>query len=251
MGYRTGVSMLRLMTASRRAACAVLAAVALSLAFDVSPLHAQGVGDLLITPQRIVLSGRTRSAEVVLMNRGSAKALYRISFQQLRMTPQGGFEEIEEEGPGERFADKLIRYSPRQVELEPGQRLIAIYGISIPIIVRHGELAYSVAIADLVLEPAMDEDEVGRILITFTREGGRSVYGDITALYTPDGGGEEIQIGLVRGVAVYVPNTSRSILLALRMPDGQSLTAGTIDVTYREPAKEGGKVMATAQITVP
>ena len=37
------------------------------------------------------------------------------------MTENGSLEEADEAKPGEQFADKLIRYSPRQITLEPGR----------------------------------------------------------------------------------------------------------------------------------
>jgi hypothetical protein len=80
-----------------------------------------GPGDLLVAPTRVVLEGRQRTAEVTLVNTGSATATYRISFVNLRMNEQGGTTEIEASSarPGEQFAEPLVRYSPRQVTLEP------------------------------------------------------------------------------------------------------------------------------------
>lgn len=85
-----------------------------------APLPAvPGIGDLLVAPTRIVFEGRTRSAELTLVNRGSQAATYRISFTHLRMLANGDLKEVEQPEPGEVFADELIRYSPRQVTLEP------------------------------------------------------------------------------------------------------------------------------------
>lgn len=78
-------------------------------------------GNLLVTPTRVVLEGRQRAAELTLVNTGSTTATYRITLIHLRMDEGGGTREIApgEEEPGERFADDLVRYSPRQVTLEP------------------------------------------------------------------------------------------------------------------------------------
>ncbi len=78
-----------------------------------------GVGDLLVAPTRVVFEGRTRSAELTLLNIGKQSATYRISFTHLRMEESGDLKEIDQPDPGDRFADDLIRYSPRQVTLEP------------------------------------------------------------------------------------------------------------------------------------
>ncbi len=78
-----------------------------------------GVGDLLVAPTRVVFEGRTRSAELTLLNIGRQAATYRISFTHFRMLESGDLKEIEKPEPGSEFADELVRYSPRQVTLEP------------------------------------------------------------------------------------------------------------------------------------
>lgn len=80
---------------------------------------AQGLGNLLVAPKRIIFEGRQRSAQVTLMNTGSSTTTYRISFKNMRMTEDGRLENIDEPEPGQLFADKWIRYAPRQVVLEP------------------------------------------------------------------------------------------------------------------------------------
>lgn len=82
-----------------------------------------GFGDITVTPTRIVLEGRQRSGTITLANTGAKKATYRISVVNMRMTENGGFQEIQEGKalPGENFAEGLFRYAPRQVTLEPGQ----------------------------------------------------------------------------------------------------------------------------------
>lgn len=81
-----------------------------------------GVGDITVTPTRIVLEGRERSGTILIANTGARKATYRISVINMRMSETGAFEKIPEGGahPGEQFAEDLIRYAPRQVTLEPG-----------------------------------------------------------------------------------------------------------------------------------
>ena len=78
-------------------------------------------GDLTVTPTRIVFGERDRSAQVYLVNRGETRATFRIEFAQMRMDENGQLSEIDAPNDKERFADALVRYSPRQVELDPGQ----------------------------------------------------------------------------------------------------------------------------------
>ena len=77
-----------------------------------------GVGNLLVAPTRIIIEGRSRSAEVSLINTGMKKATYRISFVEMAMDETGGMKEVESATEGS-FSSKLLRYSPRTVTLEP------------------------------------------------------------------------------------------------------------------------------------
>ncbi|MEK9951769.1 MAG: molecular chaperone, partial [Curvibacter sp.] len=71
-------------------------------------------------PTRIVLAKNPRAAPVELMNTGSEPETYRINLVNRRMGENGEFIAIETPGPGEQFADPLLRYSPRQVTIPPG-----------------------------------------------------------------------------------------------------------------------------------
>jgi len=82
-------------------------------------VHASG--ELIISPTRLVFEKQTRTASVNLVNAGKETHTYRIQFVQRRMTANGGFEEIKKAKPGEQFSDAMIRFSPRQVTLQPGQ----------------------------------------------------------------------------------------------------------------------------------
>lgn len=100
---------------------------ALVLPLSGSPAFAQGIGNVTITPTRVVFEKRTRSEVISLLNNGSESATYRVSVVNMRMLDNGSFERIEEgeERDGELFAKGMFRYAPRQVVLEPGavQRL--------------------------------------------------------------------------------------------------------------------------------
>lgn len=82
------------------------------------------------------------------------------------------------------------------------------------------------------------------------RSGNQSVYGDLTVSLTPVSGAEQV-IARANGVAVYSPNALRRASLALQLPNGQRLTNGTLRVTYREQAEDGGKLLAEAALQLP
>ncbi|HDZ40213.1 MAG TPA: molecular chaperone [Bacteroidetes bacterium] len=91
----------------------------ISLLLLTTGIYAQG--NLLITPRRVVFDGSTRSIDLNLANTGQDSATYSISIVQIKMTEDGQFETITEPDPGQRFADRFIRYFPRSVNLAPGE----------------------------------------------------------------------------------------------------------------------------------
>ena len=224
----------------------------------------QAIGGLLVAPTRLVFEGRQRTGQLTLVNTGSQTATYRISLVRLRMTETGGFREVQEPDSAERFADTLVRFSPRRVELPPGvpqtvrlqlrlpadlppgeyrshmlfraipvsapeesvssapatgvqMMLRAVYGVSVPIIVRHGALVAGVTLSDPRVESAPDEDPPARLAVTLNRSGDRSVYGDLTAVLLRDGQ-PDLVVGVAKGLAVYTPNTRRTCVLPMRLP---------------------------------
>jgi P pilus assembly chaperone PapD len=76
--------------------------------------------DLMLYPTRIIFEKNQRAAQIELMNNGSKPATYRISLVNRRMTEDGKFEAADTAAPGERFAADMLRFSPRQITLEPG-----------------------------------------------------------------------------------------------------------------------------------
>lgn len=77
-------------------------------------------GQLMVSPTRIVFEGNERTKQVNLINNGSDTGRYRISFVNRKMTEDGNFEEVPEDAPG-MYSDEIVRFSPRQVTLAPGQ----------------------------------------------------------------------------------------------------------------------------------
>ncbi|MEO8505738.1 MAG: molecular chaperone [Acidobacteriota bacterium] len=266
----------------------MLAAIILSLVSGTSTRAQGGPGDLLITPTRLVFEGRQRTAEITLVNTGSAAATYRIGFVNLRMNDQGGTAEIAaaDAVPGEQFSEALIRFSPRQVTLEPkvvqtvrmqlrlpadlapgeyrshllfraipaatpaapaaqptgfSVQLTAIYGISIPIIVRHGETSAKVTLDGLTLSPATAADPMQSLQFWMRRVGNQSVFGNLTVTFVPATGAPQV-VAFANGVAVYSPNTARRAAMALRLPSGAIPQHGRLHLAYTEVEKDNATI---------
>lgn len=90
----------------------------LLLPIACAPLCARA--ELMLNPTRVVFAKNQRAAQVELINNGSEPATYRINLVNRRMTETGEFQNATEPQDGERFADAMLTYSPRQVTLQPG-----------------------------------------------------------------------------------------------------------------------------------
>ncbi|MBN2634994.1 MAG: fimbria/pilus periplasmic chaperone [Prolixibacteraceae bacterium] len=110
-----------------------------------------------------------------------------------------------------------------------GIRLTPIFGISIPVIVRLGDLSSKIIISDLVLQK--EEDQPLALRIVLNREGNQSVYGDLSVDYIGTDG-TQINVGLVKGIAVYTPNPLRRFTMPLNIPDGVELNEGKLIVRF-------------------
>ena len=246
-----------------------------------------GLGDLLITSTRVVLDDKKRFSDVTLINHGSKEATYRVILKHMRMLDNGTYEEVDDKHPAkpsENFADDVVRYSPRQVTLKPGEsqsvkftvralqnvqpgeyrshvlfqgnpdtskgsdieqtttdnksisvHLTPIYGISIPLIVRHGELNATATLTSASVSGK-------KLNVTIERQGTRSVFGDITVTK-----GETV-VGQMRGLSVFVPNDKRAVQVDLTPPDDISISGSELTVTYREREEDGGKVLAETKV---
>ena len=85
------------------------------------PFNTIAQGNLLVTPRRVVFDGSKRTITLNLANIGNDSATYSISLVQIRMTKEGAFETITEPDPGQKFANKNLRYFPRSVTLPPNE----------------------------------------------------------------------------------------------------------------------------------
>jgi hypothetical protein len=255
----------------------VLALVLLLILILLPSLTSNAQGDLLITPRRVVFDGSTRSIDLNLANTGKDTATFSISLVQIRMTEEGSFETITEPDPGQKFADRFIRYFPRSVTLGPNEaqvvkvqvtrrsqlekgeyrshfyfraekkakplgeeeeivednaisvKLTPVFGITIPVIIRMGDLSASVKLSGLNL--ISDKGKAPVLQINFNRSGDKSVYGSLSVTHVSEDG-TTTEVGLAKGIAVYTPNNIRKFNLNLINTEGLDLSSGKLKIIF-------------------
>jgi len=111
-----------------------------------------------------------------------------------------------------------------------------VFGISIPVIIRNGESTTAIELSDISLEKNLDA-----ILLSMNinRTGNMSVYGELTVDHIAMDGTTN-EIGKVRGLAVYTPNTKRNFSMNLQNLELIDLSKGSLHITYKT---EEGKLL--------
>jgi P pilus assembly chaperone PapD len=256
-----------------------LALVAL-IGFQVSSLQAQGAGDLLVAPTRVVLDG-ARGTEVILN---------RITLELRRMRADGSLEDVAQSAAtaAEATTIGMISYAPRRVTLPPNQpqsirigirapqalpdgeyrahmlfraipdskpavassgpkegvsiALTPIYGVTIPIIVRQGNLSAKAAISDARIQTGGDRDTFSFAL---ARSGTRSTYGRIRVIKP----GVDKPLIDARGIAVYAEVAERRVVFPIDAALAAKLK-GPATIQYLEDIDAGGGVIAELQTVI-
>jgi len=76
--------------------------------------------DILISPQRVILSDKSRQAVISLHNPGTTERTYRLEWVERRLTDSGELVVLKE-GENPRSIAKMVRFSPRRISVPPGQ----------------------------------------------------------------------------------------------------------------------------------
>lgn len=124
-------------------------------------------------------------------------------------------------------------------------KLTPIFGITIPVIIRVGQPSVSVTISDLGLTFA--NDTVPRLIMTFSRSGNASVYGDLAVDHV-SGQGKTTRVGIANGVAVYTPNVKRDFELSLYNIPGVDYNNGKLVLTFSAPTDVKPEKYAGAEL---
>lgn len=265
----------------------------------VTSFNSYALGQLMVSPTRIVFEGNERTKQINLINNGSETGKFRISFVRRNMNADGKIVPVEENESG-MFSDEMIKFSPRQVTLAPGQsqtvrlmlrkkrdladgeyrshmmfqalpdakasdintlstnqkeklsiQLIPVVGITIPVIVRHGNLNAEISLSDFEIKQSNTVKAQPVLSLKINRDGSMSSYGDFRVYFTPEGGTPVI-VGQVNGVAVYTSTRSRSLEINLQTPGDFSLSNGELHITYLEPGEdEKTGLIAESRLAVP
>ena len=116
-------------------------------------------------------------------------------------------------------------------------KLIPIFGISLPIIIRIGESTAEANFSNLGIEN-IDGSDV--LKITLNRKGNMSTYGDIMVDYISTSN-KITRVGLIKGLAVYTPNKLRRLNLPLNKSSEINYHSGKLHIVYTDQSAKATK----------
>lgn len=122
-------------------------------------------------------------------------------------------------------------------------KLEAIFGVSIPCIMRKGQDISTVSISDLAYSKNKDKEDF--LNFKLNRNGNMSAYGDFTVSYIT-ASKKNYEVGIVKGIGLYVPGTIRNMSIKLNMPADVTLKGGSFKVVFSE--NESIKILAEADL---
>lgn len=203
--------------------------------------------------------GRLDDVDATVANDKEKSALDVIRYAPRRVTlppnqPQSiriGLQAIDALPDGEYRAHMLFRAIPKTPAADGSAdagnslriQLIPIYGISIPVIVRKGNLQGTAALTNV----RMGKDNEGPTLeFNMARQGDKSIFGEIHV--TKPGQSEPLSVA--KGIAIYPEVANRSVSLPLP-PEVAAKMKGDIVLSYYEAPEAGGGLIAQVRTVLP
>jgi fimbrial chaperone protein len=116
---------------------------------------------LFITPTRLVFEGRDRAATVTFLNQKNEPKTYRLFWREKKQGPDGKFVNMVEGDDVPWSAQNLIRYSPRQVTVEPQESQVVRFALRKPKNLPEGEYRSHLVIEEQEPPKNQEDEQIG------------------------------------------------------------------------------------------
>lgn len=150
---------------------------------------------------------------------------------------------------GEYRVHLLFRAVPPPAPAEPPKevkgisfKLTTVYGVTIPVIARFGNLQAKAGIADVRLTRQEGKPAVS---LQLTRAGDRSTFGEVRVMKA----GIKDPIAIQRGIAVYTEIGQRNVTIPIEEQYASAAT-GPVKVQYVEPSENGPQTIAETDVVL-
>ncbi len=127
-----------------------------------------------------------------------------------------------------------------------GVKLVPVFGVSIPVIIRIGESRTAASITGLSITTTNDPSQLNLML---NRSGNMSIYGDIFVKHIAADGKSTV-VAVVKGLAVYAPNTIRYVALPLNKNLNINYHSGKLVTQFMNSVDGKDKKMAESELAL-
>ncbi len=181
-------------------------------------------------PRRVILEpgGRQTIRVTVDAPAGLAAGEYR-SHLRLMSAPTSA---------GQKLATPDAANDDKSLSIE----LIAVRSLTIPVIVRVGALDASATIDAATLARTPED----MLVVKLARTGTRSTYGDLRLTLN----GQNQPVYVVRGIAIYTPNSDRDVLLPLPADVRQKIAGQALRIDYVSTDAKAPGLIASRNVTL-
>lgn len=124
-------------------------------------------------------------------------------------------------------------------------QIIPYFGISVPVIIRAGDIKGEVSIDHVKI--LSRNDEFLTLNMTLNRSGAASVYGSVLVNYISLSGHKSI-LTILDGFAVYTPNRERNLSISLPVTPQSDLRSGTLEILYKSSPGVKQETFAVARL---
>jgi fimbrial chaperone protein len=209
--------------------------VGVSLIFGLLSVNANA--NLLIYPVRVSFDETERRSELTLTNTSSRTNTYRLEWREKSALTEGGYVDLsKEEAEGKPIASPMVRFSPRQVTLKPGERQLIKLALRRPRDLAEGEYRSHLLFKAVPPEKESDNGSTSTSI---------NIVLSFAIPVTVQQGKYDTQISLKRANIAYNPITgSRKVSLELER-EGLHSASGTLSA-YWMP--RGGKEILIAKV---
>ncbi|TLX47087.1 molecular chaperone [Pseudoalteromonas phenolica] len=240
--------------------------------------------NILISPTRVAFEERQRAERLIVVNNSDKVQSYRLSWQERAALSEGGYRDLE--GIHDKSLSSMVRMSPSQIRLAPGQKQIIKLSVrrtktlapgeyrshlllsalpleqtssggkginidiqvnySLPIILRVERETPVVSLTGLDLKRAEENDT---LKISMAKQGKFSSFGRVEAFFTPSGKAEKQRIGIIENYSIH--SELERALLPMTLLNGYRLSGtGKLTLKYSGQKEYQGEVFFEQQIDI-
>ncbi|ALS32157.1 hypothetical protein PTRA_a0854 [Pseudoalteromonas translucida KMM 520] len=209
--------------------------------------------NLLISPTRISFDERQRVAKVIVINNGDEYQTYRLEWQEKTAKPEGGYITLTDGQTPSSSLSNMVRMSPSQVRLAPGERQIVKLALRKPRGLDDKEyrshllfkalpnetksnkqgmgitinmiLSYSIPIilrqgakipeVDIESVEVIKNQKNSALLVSLAKTGNYSAFGKVEAFYQASNSSEEIKVSMINDYSIYAEVPLARLTLSL------------------------------------